>query len=117
MSLSCARVAFAAVICISGAGCSKGTPLAPPKTEASPSRPQSAAETPASARGEAPGQSRGRGSETAVYVDGRAVGVLRRSELGASMKPILLPELDPYGVPRYFRIYDYLKSVGVEPSK
>jgi hypothetical protein len=51
------------------------------------------------------------GLDVAVYVDGKQAGVLRFGELPTSMQPI---ELE--GGAKRFRVYDYLKGIGVDPA-
>lgn len=55
--------------------------------------------------------------ESAVYLDGKAKGILRYSELPASLKPFPLPEIDDKTIPRYYRLADYFQAVGVDVAK
>jgi hypothetical protein len=52
--------------------------------------------------------------ETALYVDGKARGVLRYSELPPTLKPMAMPEIDDLDIPRYYRVTDYLRATGVD---
>lgn len=77
-----------------------------------------AATVPGPAQGEhGAGRKGGNFKESAVYLDGRAVGILRYSELPSSLKPFALPEIDDLDVPRYFRLTDYLQAIGVDIAK
>ncbi len=55
--------------------------------------------------------------ETAVYVDGKVVSVMRCSELPASVKPTTMPAIDGLDVARYYRLYDYVEALGVDVAK
>jgi hypothetical protein len=63
------------------------------------------------------GQRAGRLGEVVAYVDGTPVSVVRRTELPPSLVPLSLPKLDGLNVPRYFRLYDYVRALGVDVSK
>jgi hypothetical protein len=88
-----------------------------------PDRPPSAASAAASAEPGPPrappehGKQGGRLGEVVAYVDGTPVAVVRRSELPPTMAPIALPKLDGLNVARYFRLYDYVAALGVDPTK
>jgi hypothetical protein len=59
----------------------------------------------------------GKFNESAVYVDGKAKGILRYSEMPPSVKPFALPELDDLDIARYYRLTDYLQGIGVDVEK
>jgi hypothetical protein len=63
------------------------------------------------------GQGQGRNRETAVYVDGKPLGVMRVLELPASMQPMAVKAVDGLDIPRYYRLYDYVKALGVDVKK
>jgi len=56
--------------------------------------------------------------ESGVYVDGKAVGILRYSEMPSSLAPFALPtEIDELGVARYYRLADYFQAIGVDVAR
>jgi hypothetical protein len=55
--------------------------------------------------------------ETAVYADGKMIGVLREGELAASVKAHAAPQIDGLDVARYYRLYDYVTALGTDISK
>jgi hypothetical protein len=55
--------------------------------------------------------------DSAVYLDGKARGVLRYSELPPGLEPSTLPELDPLNVPRYYNLADYFTRIGIDVAK
>jgi hypothetical protein len=86
--------------------------LASPKPSAQPERAPEPAPAP-----EQHGQRGGRLGEVVAYVDGAPVAVVRWSELPASMTPIAIPALDGLTRARYFRLYDYVRALGVDVAK
>ena len=101
------------------ASCSKATPNA----SAQPAAPRpTVAQRPAvppPADGEHGGGKKGEGQfrDSAVYVDGKARGVLRYSELPPGLEPVALPEIDDLDVARYYRLCDYFARIGIDVSK
>ena len=87
-------------------------PSAPPSAEPDPSPPPAPDPPPPEH-----GKRGGRFGEVVAYVDGTPVAVVRRSELPQTMTPIAMPKLDGLHVARYFRLYDYVAALGVDPSK
>ena len=63
------------------------------------------------------GQKGGNFKESTVYLDGVAKGVLRYSELPASLVPFARPEIDDKTIPRYYRLADYFEAIGIDLSK
>lgn len=55
--------------------------------------------------------------ESAVYVDGKAYGVLRYSELPSKLVPVAMPVIDDLDVPRYYRLADYFEAIGVDLAR
>jgi hypothetical protein len=97
------------------ASCSKSHPT----TSAQPVSPPptatvAAAPPPAEGQHGAGKSGGGTFKESTVYVDGKAKGILRYSELPSALKPFAMPEIDDLDVPRYYRITDYLKAIGVD---
>ena len=101
------------------ASCSKGGPTASAQPAAP--RPLVAHEpaVPPPADGDHGGGKKGEGQfrDTAVYVDGKARGILRYAELPPGLEPFAMPEIDDLTIPRYYRLGDYLTRVGVDVSK
>ncbi|HEY1693596.1 MAG TPA: hypothetical protein VGG39_15615 [Polyangiaceae bacterium] len=63
------------------------------------------------------GRHGGNFKESCVYVDGKAKGILRYSELPSTIEPFAIPEIDDKTIPRYYRLADYLEAIGVDLSK
>jgi hypothetical protein len=55
--------------------------------------------------------------ETAVYADGKMIAVLREAELPGTVKAYAAPQIDGLDIARYYRLYDYLKGIGVDVAK
>jgi hypothetical protein len=55
--------------------------------------------------------------ETAVYLDGKIISVMRRSELPPSVAIRAVKQVDGLDIPRYFRLYDYVTALGVDAKK
>lgn len=55
--------------------------------------------------------------ESAVYVDGKAYGVIRYSELPSKLVPFAMPVIDDLDVPRYYRLADYFEALGVDLAR
>ncbi|MGH7298234.1 MAG: hypothetical protein ACRELB_25065, partial [Polyangiaceae bacterium] len=74
------------------------------------------AEVPPPADGAHGAGKRGGGNfkESTVYVDGKATGILRYSELPSALAPIPEPEIDDLTIARYYRLADYLALIGVD---
>jgi hypothetical protein len=100
------------------ASCSKSHPTEAAQP-AAPSLVATAAAVPPPAEGQhGAGKSRGGAfRESAVYVDGQAKGVLLYSELPPTLTPVAVPAIDGLNVPRYYRVADYLKAIGVDLDK
>ncbi|HEY8088772.1 MAG TPA: hypothetical protein VIF09_13025, partial [Polyangiaceae bacterium] len=93
-------------------------PAAAPATPAAPTAAQ--ATVPPPAQGEHGAGKRGAGSnfkDTPVYVDGKAKGILRVSEMPPSLHPFAMPSIDDLDIARYYRLYDYLLAIGVDLDK
>lgn len=73
---------------------------------------------PPPAEGEHGGGKTGDGQfrDSAVYVDGKARGVLAYSELPPGLEPFALPEIDDLDVPRYYRLGDYFTRIGIDTA-
>lgn len=100
------------------ASCSKSHPSAAAQPNVRPPHPILAAAVPPPAEGEHGAGKKGGGfKESAVYVDGHAKGVLRFSELPATIKPSARPEIDGLDVARYFRLDEYLEALGIDLAK
>lgn len=97
------------------ASCSKSHPTESAQP-AAPSLVATAAVVPPPAVGQHGAGKSGGGAfrESAVYVDGKARGVLLYSELPPTLKPMAIPAIDDLDVPRYYRVADYLKAIGVD---
>jgi hypothetical protein len=101
------------------ASCSRSNPVA----QAQPTPPKPAfAQVPAvppPADGEHGGGKTGEGQfrDTAVYLDGKARGVLRYSELPPGLEPFTMPEIDDLDVPRYYKLTDYFTRIGIDVAK
>jgi hypothetical protein len=102
------------------ASCSKSSPIA----SAQPSQPAApgyvrASAVPPPADGDHGGGKKGEGQfrDTAVYLDGKALGVLRYSELPPGLEPFAMPEIDDLTVPRYYKLTDYFARIGIDVSK
>jgi len=78
---------------------------------------ESAVPPPAAGQHGAGKSSGGQFRESAVYVDGKAYGVIRYSELPASLVPFTKPEIDDLDVPRYYRLADYFQAIGVDLAR
>jgi hypothetical protein len=98
------------ILSVAMASCSKREPLA----QLRPMMPTVALPE---AQPEQHGQGQGRNRETAVYVDGKPLGVMRYLELPASMTPMAVKAVDGLDIPRYYRLYDYVKALGVDVKK
>ncbi len=74
---------------------------------------------PPPADGDHGGGKKGEGQfrDTAVYLDGKAKGVLRYSELPPGLEPFTMPEIDDLDVARYYRLGDYFTRVGIDVAK
>ena len=55
--------------------------------------------------------------ESAVYVDGKVVAVMRCAELPSSVRPHAAREVDGLDIPRYYHLYDYVTALGVPVAK
>src|SRR6185437_15166023 len=63
-------------------------------------------------------QKGGQFRESTVYVDGKAYGVMRYSELPSSVAPFALPlEQDELGVAWYYRLADYFQAIGIDLAR
>ncbi|HEX8792459.1 MAG TPA: hypothetical protein VF765_16030 [Polyangiaceae bacterium] len=62
-------------------------------------------------------KSGGQFKDSAVYVDGKAKGILSYGELPSTLVPSAQPEIDDLDVARYYRLADYLEAVGVDLSR
>lgn len=100
------------------ASCSKAQPTAAASVSATRPPPH-APYVPPPAEGEHGAGKKGEGQfrDTAVYVDGKARGVLRFSELPPGLEPFAMPEIDDLDVPRYYRLADYLTKVGIDVAR
>ncbi|MGD0528040.1 MAG: hypothetical protein ABSE49_23100 [Polyangiaceae bacterium] len=113
-SLPSWRWGLFALVFGAAASCSKAQPTASAQTRPPPQR-LSMAEVPPPADGQhGEGRKGGNFRESVVYVDGQAKGILRFSELPPTLKPILEPEIDDLGIPRYYHLVDYLQAIGVD---
>lgn len=101
------------------ASCSKTAPSA----AAQPAAPKPLATfgpyVPPPADGEHGGGKKGEGQfrDSAVYLDGKARGVLRYAELPPGLEPFAMPEIDDLDVPRYYRLTDYFARIGIDVAK
>jgi hypothetical protein len=100
------------------ASCSKGGPTA----SAQPAAPPAIAHqpiVPPPADGDHGGGKKGEGQfrDTAVYLDGKARGVLKYSELPPGLDPFPMPEIDDLTIPRYYKLTDYFTRIGIDVSK
>ena len=101
------------------AGCSKSHPTASSHPSTPPVVSAAAATAPPPAEGQH-GEGKQRGQqfrESVVYVDGKAKGILRYSELPPAIKPFAMPEIDDLDVARYYRLADYLQAIGTDLDK
>jgi hypothetical protein len=98
------------------AGCSKSHASSPPPPTA-PAVAMTAAVPPAEGTHGGGKNGNGRFRDSYVYVDGKPIGVLRYSELPASLKPVAEPEIDDLDNPRYFKLPDYLQASGVDLAR
>jgi hypothetical protein len=98
------------------ASCSKRQPSALAQAAARPPSHPEVPFVPPPADGEHGAGKTGEGQfrDSAVYVDGKARGVLRYAELPPGLEPFALPEIDDLDVPRYYRLGDYFTRVGVD---
>jgi hypothetical protein len=78
---------------------------------------ESAVPPPAAGQHGAGKEKGGQFRESTVYVDGKAYGIIRYSELPSSLVPFTLPEIDELNVPRYYRLADYFKAIGVDLAR
>lgn len=62
------------------------------------------------------GQTSGGRRDPLVFIDGKAVAVLRRAELPLGMKPFKVPGT-PFDQERYFSLGDYVRGLGIQPAK
>ncbi len=100
------------------ASCSKSHPTVAAQPATPPPQP-TVADVPPPAAGEHGAGKKGSGkfNESPVYVDGVAKGILRFSEMPPQLKPFAFPEIDDLDVPRYYRLVDYLRAIGVDVEK
>ncbi len=109
---SACAFAFGAAATFSGphrAASSQAAP-APPLVAAA----KAAVPAPASGQHGAGKSGGGAFPDSAVYVDGKARGVLRYGELPPALEPVAMPQIDDLPIRRYYRITDYLKDIGVD---
>lgn len=78
---------------------------------------ESAVPPPAAGEHGAGKKSGGQFRESTVYVDGKAYGVIRYSELPSKLVPFAKPEIDDLDVPRYYRLADYFEAIGVDLAR
>ena len=78
-----------------------------------------AAAVPPPADGEHGAGKKGEGQfkDTAVYVDGKAFGVMRYAELPPGLEPMPLTEIDDLAVPRYYKLGEYFARIGIDVAK
>jgi hypothetical protein len=101
------------------ASCSKSEPNASAHPAGPPQPAALHPAVPPPADGEHGGGKKGEGQwrDSAVYLDGKARGVLRYAELPPGLEPIALPEIDDLDIPRYYRLCDYFTRIGIDVSK
>ncbi len=78
---------------------------------------ESAVPPPAAGEHGAGKKSGGQFRESAVYVDGKAYGVMRYSELPSSLVPFAMPDFDELNVPRFYRLADYFQAIGIDLAR
>lgn len=102
-------------------GVAASLPAGGPTASAQPPapRPSPHATVPPPSDGEHGGGKKGEGQfrDSAVYLDGRARGVLRFAELPPGLEPFTMPEIDDLDVARYYRLGDYFAKVGIDVAK
>jgi hypothetical protein len=110
--------AFAVGVTALLAACAKSTPPSPAVAHPTTPGEQPGAVATAAAEQEVHGQGHnGQFKESAVYVDGKPIAVLRYNELPASLKPHAVPEISSLGVARFFSLVEYLQALHVDPAR
>jgi hypothetical protein len=100
------------------AGFSKGRTVASAAPAAvRPLGGESAVPPPAEGEHGAGKKGEGQFKDAAVYVDGKATGILRYSELPPGLEPMPLPEIDDLDVARYYKLGDYFARIGIDVAK
>jgi hypothetical protein len=102
------------------ASCSKTAPTASAQPAPGPRPPVAQAPAvppPADGRHGDGKTSGGQFRESAVYLDGKARGVLRVSELPPGLEPFKFPEIDDLDVARYYKLSDYFAKVGIDVAR
>jgi hypothetical protein len=115
-----AAIRWAAIAVGLGAAASyTGSPAASARAATMQLQQQQGPSVPGPAEGEHGAGKKGGGQfkDSAVYVDGKAMGILSFSELPPTLKPFALPEIDDLDIPRYYRLADYLEAIGVDLSR